>query len=1575
MALMFGGLFLLCINSIQAATYTVSNTNDSGAGSLRQAITDANANAGADAITFTIDNDSTIIVSSLLPVITGRTIIDASNKTGITVTQAGSLAYGFRFNANADASRLSGLTIANFKDQAVLIISGAQNITIGVNCGGAPDSQQANIFINNGSGESTDAAVNIEGNSNYFYGNYVGTNSGGATIENKPHGVIVQSDYNYIGYNENHNCTTAQARNYFYSASSDSVTYTGLYVYNSSGEALGNRVMGNYFGTVDGSTSLGRQDYAIYSGAGATSNWIGTNGNNTDDDSEGNYFIDYKNSIYLKGTGSSARAYGNRIAGNTFQGVGTNHERGIWFDNYSVENIVGFCEATDDDDFSIAMCDNSGTVANQRNYFLGMDYSNSSAGIYLAKNTSSSNKIWGNYFGVGTGNGNTSGIRLGESLGNRIGQVDEKANTFQNNTYGIWGIIVPDDASLKSTGNVIRNNTFSENTSHGIFLQNMAYLQDDDNDGPIIRNNTIYSNGGSGISIVGTSPIVFNNTIYSNSVYGIYITSSGDDPDNYTSDLEAAPQIGGSGVENIIYGNSLGGIYVVDAAATQLSDNNIGNNNSLFDIKISRRLAVEIMDKNNDPYTSGTFAVKIENNDGSTQMSGRVYTDNSVWGYDNFDYNDTTTWPEVVEYEYDANGNLLQYSPLTIKISGDYENDQGSSYSLDSQENCLITSNLCRYRTPEVQVSTIPSQPSNYLPASGVTNVSVYPTLRSSSFQDTTENPGFSHWRIFPDSACISSNVTHSSGEVGDISFYTMTTPLEFNTQYWWNVVHQNEFGNYSTASTCTSFITAASVIVSSNISDISFNEDNTSTINLNNYFTNIFENEMSYSASEDDSPTHISISVNDQGRATLTPDENWNGSETMTIVATDTQGYSSASNQVTITVNAVNDAPNQITSKFSPTNKATISSATPTLSFAKATDVDDDQTDLTYIAQISTNNNFFDYESYNSNTGSNKIKITQSLENQTTYYWRVRAKDDDKDKGEWSDTKQFYVDTEEIPNLSLTKTITIGTAPFSLINSFIKIVNADTFDGVEVEFKEASTSVYQVPLWLLFTLFLLSFIFTLRYIKKPSHIFHLVFKSPNKSFVRLADRNKKGTYKIGYNAYKKNVRVNHFSFISLGITIIAIISVIQLTPALKASDQNGTAVEPGNYLLYKNIISNDGDAEITDITLNDSLPTCTTLVADSISFSDLNGEVEISGRDIEFNIANIAASTQGFVSYAVQIDNPCTENISSISTQGTVASFSNTTSESNALSNPLEISSFKLTISNTSGVVVSGATATLTLDGQLITSTTSDSSGLVEFTGLGSGTYYLTVSGTNYQGYASYVTLERNGASEQSISIIPVVSDDSSSTPEPEEETSDDYITVEIDDLEYIIPTNLQPPTTDLEKQELKDQMELFLKLLQVNDQTVADQESFEATISDIEGVEEYYDEQGNLKTIINISGPELVLKGITLPNAKVTITLRSDPIIKVAQADENGKWELKIPMELIAPGEHVVYAQSELYGVATDEIVLGKISVPERQNRISKTLWLIMGNLIFLASLIVFVLIYTKRKKVLAFKKLKKS
>ena len=55
-----------------AATYTVSNTNDSGAGSLRQAIIDANTTTGEDTINFasSLSGQTITLTSSQLPPIT-----------------------------------------------------------------------------------------------------------------------------------------------------------------------------------------------------------------------------------------------------------------------------------------------------------------------------------------------------------------------------------------------------------------------------------------------------------------------------------------------------------------------------------------------------------------------------------------------------------------------------------------------------------------------------------------------------------------------------------------------------------------------------------------------------------------------------------------------------------------------------------------------------------------------------------------------------------------------------------------------------------------------------------------------------------------------------------------------------------------------------------------------------------------------------------------------------------------------------------------------------------------------------------------------------------------------------------------------------------------------------------------------------------------------------------------------------------------------------------------------------------------------------------------------------------------
>ena len=74
---------LLVAGGALANTYTVTTTADAGAGSLRQAITDANANAGLDTIDFNIPGSGaqTIAIASPLPGFTSPVTIDGFSPT------------------------------------------------------------------------------------------------------------------------------------------------------------------------------------------------------------------------------------------------------------------------------------------------------------------------------------------------------------------------------------------------------------------------------------------------------------------------------------------------------------------------------------------------------------------------------------------------------------------------------------------------------------------------------------------------------------------------------------------------------------------------------------------------------------------------------------------------------------------------------------------------------------------------------------------------------------------------------------------------------------------------------------------------------------------------------------------------------------------------------------------------------------------------------------------------------------------------------------------------------------------------------------------------------------------------------------------------------------------------------------------------------------------------------------------------------------------------------------------------------------------------------------------------------
>lgn len=102
------------------ATFQVTNTNDSGAGSLRQAILDANAAAGADIIefsgsTFTDATPDTITLASGTLNITGDTTITGTGASNLKIARSSSSGNFGIFHITGTNVSLSGLTVTNGK--------------------------------------------------------------------------------------------------------------------------------------------------------------------------------------------------------------------------------------------------------------------------------------------------------------------------------------------------------------------------------------------------------------------------------------------------------------------------------------------------------------------------------------------------------------------------------------------------------------------------------------------------------------------------------------------------------------------------------------------------------------------------------------------------------------------------------------------------------------------------------------------------------------------------------------------------------------------------------------------------------------------------------------------------------------------------------------------------------------------------------------------------------------------------------------------------------------------------------------------------------------------------------------------------------------------------------------------------------------------------------------------------------------------------------------------------------------------------------------------------------------------
>ena len=507
------------------AIFTVTNTLDSGAGSLRQAILSANAAPGADEIQFNIPGSGvqTIAPLSALPTITEAVTIDGYSQPGAspnTLATGNNAVLQVELSGASAPAGTSGLTIT----AAGSVIKG-----LAINRFGA------NGILITGAGAT----------GNTIAGNYIGTNAAGtAALANGSHGVRIEAGAknNRIGTNGDGVADTAE-RNVISGNTSHGVLISGA-------GTDQNIVAGNYIGlNAAGTAALGNGSGSsgVHLGGGAKFNIVGTNGDGVGDAAEGNVISGNGRGVGIQGTGTDENVVAGNLIGLTASGttaLGNNGTGdGVWIVQGAQKNRVG----TNGDGVSDLL---------ERNVISGHTF----AGVAIYNAQTHDNIVAGNYIGTdvtGTlARGNQWGVAFqftggGGPMRNRVG----------TNGDGI--------------ADAAERNVISGNTSHGVLISGAGADQN------VVAGNYIginaagvaaLANGSRGVQIsggaksnrVGTNgdgvaDAAERNVISGNNSFGVLISGAGTDQNIVAGNYIGTNADGTAAVANASYGLLISG--------------------------------------------------------------------------------------------------------------------------------------------------------------------------------------------------------------------------------------------------------------------------------------------------------------------------------------------------------------------------------------------------------------------------------------------------------------------------------------------------------------------------------------------------------------------------------------------------------------------------------------------------------------------------------------------------------------------------------------------------------------------------------------------------------------------------------------------------------------------------------------------------------------------------------------------------------------------------------------------------------------------------------------------------------
>jgi parallel beta-helix repeat protein len=492
----------------------VTSTGDGGAGTLRQAIIDANASPGSNNVVFDIPPPAggqpiVIPLMSALPALTNPVNILGNTEPGfaanpmplITIdgTNAGAGVDGLTLSTGSDQSQVTDLTIANFSGNGVVINSGNRDYLADL----VVDHNGGNGILIEGSSSSNLLRNNFIGTD--FTGTLIrgsiGTNSTPVSLGNGGDGLLITGS---AGHNTVGGAPYFAARNVIGNNLGNGIHITG--------SASSNVIQTNFIGSAN-SNNLGNQvsrnalpnalDGVLVDGS-ASGNSIGgilgfgeliagNNGNGVEIAGMAagtlvqNAFIGIEafrpielpnggDGILITTTGAGTTVEVNPISGNLKNGIeisGNASGVGVF------ENSIGL--------------DTTGTfpVPNQGD---GILVHGTAHGITIGGSSSGSSPV-ANFIASNAGNGITvadsaTGVAIqGNAIGTGVGGLP-----FGNHGNGV---AITTTAGGVSVGGMVpgASNTIANNQQAGVLVSGSS--------GNPIEGNSIYANSGRGILLVG----------------------------------------------------------------------------------------------------------------------------------------------------------------------------------------------------------------------------------------------------------------------------------------------------------------------------------------------------------------------------------------------------------------------------------------------------------------------------------------------------------------------------------------------------------------------------------------------------------------------------------------------------------------------------------------------------------------------------------------------------------------------------------------------------------------------------------------------------------------------------------------------------------------------------------------------------------------------------------------------------------------------------------------------------------------------------------------------------------------